>query len=58
MIGAADRIVDPAKLGAAVEEMRQPVDLQVIPGAGHTIGGNEREVAAAVGLFMGIQLRR
>ena len=58
VIGAADRIVDPAKLGAAVEEMRQPVDLQVIPGAGHTIGGNEREVATAVGLFMGIQLRR
>ena len=58
VIGAADRIVDPAKLGAAVEEMRQPVDLQVISGAGHTIGGYEREVATAVGLFMGIQLRR
>ncbi len=58
VIGADDRIVDPVKLQESVEAMRKPVDLQVIPGAGHTFGGNEREVAAAVGIFMGMRLRR
>ena len=58
VIGADDRIVDPAKLQESVKAMRKPVDLQVIQGADHTISGNEREVAAAVGIFMGMQLRR
>ncbi len=58
VIGADDRIVDPAKLEAAIETMKRPAELQVIPGADHTIRGKERQVAAAVGLFMGMQLRR
>ena len=58
LIGTDDRIVDPAKLEAAIENMKRPAELQVIPGADHTVHGKEREVAAAVGLFMGMQLRR
>ena len=58
VIGADDRIVDPAKLEAAIDQMKRPAELQVIPGADHTVRGKERQVAAAVGLFMGMQLRR
>ncbi len=58
LIGADDRIVDPAKLEAAIETMKRPAELQVVPGADHTMRGKERQVAAAVGLFMGTQLRR
>ena len=58
VIGAEDRIVDPAKLETAIGAMKRPPELQVIPGADHTIRGKERQVAAAVGVFMGMQLRR
>ena len=58
VIGADDRIVDPAKLEAAIGAMKRPPELRIISGADHTIRGKERQVAAAVGVFMGMQLRR
>lgn len=57
VIGADDRIVDPAKLEAAIEAMKRPPELQVIPGADHTMRRNPRRVAAAVALFSGSKLR-
>ena len=58
LIGAADRIVDPTKLEESIETMKRPAELRIIPGADHTIRGKEKEAAAAVGIFMGMQLRR